>query len=74
MAMNEAILANHIFSMTEEEFSAADNDSEGRCLACGEDASGCEPDARRYECEVCGEKKVYGMAELLIMGRIDIVS
>lgn len=43
-------------------------DNPGICLACGEDADGCEPDARRYVCECCGERAVYGVEELLIMG------
>ena len=38
----------------------------GFCIACGEEATGVEPDARRYECESCGEKKVFGAEELLI--------
>ncbi len=38
----------------------------GFCIACGEEAYGVEPDARRYECESCGEKKVFGAEELLI--------
>lgn len=42
-------------------------ESIGICLACGEECSGVEPDARRYECECCGEKKVYGAEELMIM-------
>jgi hypothetical protein len=41
-------------------------DNPGFCLACGEEAMGCEPDACEYECESCGEPKVYGAAELLI--------
>lgn len=40
-------------------------DNPGFCLACGEEADGCEPDARRYECEACGEKAVYGAQEIL---------
>lgn len=36
----------------------------GICIACGEDAYGVEPDARRYECDVCGERKVYGASEI----------
>jgi hypothetical protein len=40
---------------------------EGICLACGEDAQGVEPDARKYECESCGAEKVYGCQELLLM-------
>jgi predicted RNA-binding Zn-ribbon protein involved in translation (DUF1610 family) len=39
----------------------------GFCLACGAEAMGVEPDARRYECEACGEAAVYGAEELLIM-------
>lgn len=43
-------------------------DNPGFCLACGEEQDGCEPDARRYECECCGARKVYGAEEVLIMG------
>ena len=43
------------------------DDSLGFCLACGEEASGVEPDARRYECEACGAARVYGAEELLLM-------
>ena len=40
----------------------------GFCTCCGEEADGCEPDARDYVCELCGEPAVYGAAELIIMG------
>ena len=48
---------------------AAENEEEyiGFCLACGDEAYGVEPDARRYECESCGEQKVYGAQEILLM-------
>jgi hypothetical protein len=39
----------------------------GFCLACGEEAEGVQPDARRHKCEACGEKAVYGAEELLLM-------
>jgi hypothetical protein len=45
-------------------------DDPGFCIACGADAGGCEPDARCYECESCGEKQVYGLQELLLSGLI----
>jgi hypothetical protein len=45
-----------------------DDDNMGFCLACGEAAEGVEPDARRYTCERCGASKVYGAAELALMG------
>lgn len=47
---------------------AAENDENdiGFCIACGAEAYGVEPDARRYECEVCGKEKVYGAQEILL--------
>ena len=43
------------------------DDYTGFCLACGEEQGECEPDARKYECENCGARKVYGAEECLIM-------
>ena len=45
-----------------------DANNMGFCLACGETAEGVEPDARRDTCECCGAPKVYGAAELALMG------
>lgn len=42
-------------------------DNPGFCLACGNEQEGCEPDAREYTCEACGEKQVYGACEILMM-------
>ena len=42
-------------------------DDMGFCVACGAEAYGVEPDARKYECEECGKPKVYGAEELLMM-------
>jgi hypothetical protein len=47
-----------------------DSNNQGFCLACGEIADGVEPDAAKYECECCGEPKVYGAAELAQMGLV----
>jgi hypothetical protein len=41
-------------------------DNPGFCIRCGAEAEGVEPDARRYECEFCGEPGVYGAEELLL--------
>jgi hypothetical protein len=41
-------------------------DDPGFCLACGAEVYGVEPDARRYECESCGERQVYGAQELFM--------
>ena len=43
-------------------------DNVGFCVACEAEADGCEPDAREYKCESCGEREVYGASELLMMG------
>ena len=48
------------------ELAYADN-NEGLCMACGEISDCVEPDARGYECESCGERKVYGATEALLM-------
>lgn len=40
-------------------------DNPGFCIARGAQVDGVEPDAREYECEVCGESGVYGAEELL---------
>lgn len=46
------------------------DDNVGWCLACGETQYGCEPDARKYKCEGCEQPKVYGLAELALMGLV----
>jgi len=37
----------------------------GFCTACGNEQSGCEPDARNYRCDSCDERAVFGAEELL---------
>ena len=55
---------------TLEQIQAADDDQAGFCLACGNMQYNCEPDARNYTCEACGEPRVFGAQELLIMGHV----
>ena len=43
------------------------DDCRGFCLACGAEAYGVEPDARRVTCESCGKARVYGVEEILLM-------
>lgn len=62
-----------MIKLTEQEFLASSNEYMGKCLKCGADAYEVEPDARKYRCDECGERAVYGIEELLIMGRIEIV-
>jgi hypothetical protein len=41
----------------------------GLCLACGNDQYNCEPDAANYSCDECGQHKVYGTVNLLMMDK-----
>jgi hypothetical protein len=58
---------------TEDDYRDMCDNSEGICLACGEIRDCCEPDARNYKCESCGERKVFGVEELLMMGKLYII-
>lgn len=53
-----------------EDAQEMDENGVGFCLACGEMSQPAEPDAVRYKCDACGEEKVYGYAELAMMGLI----
>jgi hypothetical protein len=55
---------------TTEQLQQADHDQNGFCRACGAEAYGVEPGARRYHCESCGLHQVYGASELAIMGQV----
>jgi len=59
--MHKSITTDRIIEATEMD------ENMGFCTACGADAFGVEPDARGYECEECGERKVFGAEELLLM-------
>lgn len=62
------------WKMTEEEFKAHRDEYSGGCISCGTiQYGGVEPDAEDYECEACGESHMYGIENLLHMGRIDII-
>lgn len=63
--MHESVTIDRVIQLVEQAESSLDNP--GICIACGEDADGCEPDARRYKCESCGEHAVYGAQELLFL-------
>lgn len=61
------------FCMTEEEYRVTRSEDGGLCVACGAEAFGVEPDACNYPCGECNENQVYGVEELLLMGRVEIV-
>lgn len=55
------------FSIDEVMAAVDSGEDMGFCLACGAEAYGVEPDARKYECDECGKAKVYGAEEILLM-------
>lgn len=55
---------DEVLELAREQMFGLSND--GICCACGNIQGGCEPDARAYPCESCGEKAVYGAPELLL--------
>jgi hypothetical protein len=59
-------------TVTEAEFAELNEEYGGFCLACGEQAYGVEPDAENYSCESCGEDQVFGVEQLLVLGKINI--
>jgi len=62
------------FVMSGDEYAETHDEGAGGCVMCGaEVCGGVEPDARKYECEVCGGNGVYGLEELLLMGYIRLV-
>jgi len=64
MKIHSSLTIERIMEAAESQMMGTDNP--GFCVACGEDADGCEPDARGYECECCGKHAVYGAEELLL--------
>jgi hypothetical protein len=55
---------------TLEQIECAQEEMNGFCIECGFEQGGCEPDARKYECEECGKKSVYGAEEIALMGLV----
>ena len=60
-----SVTAERVMEMCERRMKSLDNP--GICFACGIEADAVEPDARRYECEACGEHRVYGCEEAALM-------
>jgi hypothetical protein len=63
MKFHKSITRARVFDAVERRNSSLDNP--GFCLSCGDDVEGVEPDAREYECDVCGALTVYGAEEIL---------
>jgi hypothetical protein len=56
-------------NMSEAEYMQMSEDG-GICLGCDNTQTPVEPDATGVFCESCGKPFVYGVAQLLLMGRI----
>jgi hypothetical protein len=64
MTMHKSITPKRIERAARRQMFGTDNP--GFCTACGHEQEGCEPDAQNYECDVCGERQVFGAQELLM--------
>jgi hypothetical protein len=65
MKIHPSITVDRVADAVERHMTILDNP--GFCIACGEDAEGIKADARRYKCESCGERAVFGADELFLM-------
>lgn len=65
MRIHESVSLERVAEAVERSHTTLDNP--GFCTHCGADAEGVEPDARKYQCETCGEHGIYGAEELLII-------
>lgn len=63
--IHPSVTFDRIMALVEDATTSLENP--GVCLACGEKADGCEPDARNYECEGCGAHEVFGAEEVMFM-------
>lgn len=64
MRMHKSITTERLMAAAKRQMFGLDNP--GFCVACGNEQEGCEPDARNYECEACGKRRVFGASELLM--------
>jgi hypothetical protein len=64
MKIHKAITPERVMEACERHRMTLDNP--GFCIECGMECDGVEPDARRYPCESCGARGVFGAEDLLI--------
>lgn len=63
ISVHPSVTVEIVMEAVERRMNSLDNP--GFCICCGVENGGCEPDARRYECDACGEMAVYGAEEIL---------
>ena len=66
MPLTKREFEDTVMELAKEQMFGMGND--GICLACHNVQGGSAPDSRNYECESCGERKVFGAEELVLMG------
>jgi hypothetical protein len=66
MKIHPSITVDRVADAVERRLTSLDSNP-GFCTACGDDVEGVKLDARKYKCEACGKRAVYGADELLIM-------
>lgn len=71
--MKKVATALQKIRVTEDTYHMLDDESLGVCRECLTPMCECEPDARKYKCDGCGAKAVYGVQELMLMGEITLV-
>jgi hypothetical protein len=64
-------MTTHLRKITLEQYNQLDEDMAGLCTACGNEQHGCEPDARNYTCEACGQDTVWGPHWYLMSGAVE---
>tara|TARA_R110000751_G_scaffold71447_2_gene145056 strand:- start:828 stop:1031 length:204 start_codon:yes stop_codon:yes gene_type:complete len=64
MKMHKSITSARVVEAVKRELYGTENP--GFCTSCGEEAEGCEPDARNYVCESCDKCSVFGAQELMM--------
>lgn len=62
--MHQSITEERVAEACERRMTSLDDP--GFCKECGNEQGGCEPDARNYRCEACGQMQVFGCDELAI--------
>ena len=58
--IHSSITIDRIMAAVEED------DNLGFCIVCGAEVYNVEPDARKYQCEECDARAVFGAEELLL--------
>lgn len=62
-----------MITMSLQRVQEADDSCCGFCISCHHEQAGVEPDGEKYQCEECGERRVYGPSEIVLRGLARIV-